>query len=141
MATRSTIALEFDKGYVSQVYCHWDGYIEHNGKILLEHYSNPKKLEELLSLGDLSQLGPNIGEKHPFEESTKNCKFYGRDRGEKDVQAENFKDFEEMLDKAGFQEYNYILRNDGNWYVNFGDSKKFTLLTQEFKKIESESLK
>ena len=41
MATRSTIALEFADGTVQQVYCHWDGYIDHNGKILFENYSNP----------------------------------------------------------------------------------------------------
>ena len=41
MATRSTIALEFADGTVEQVYCHWDGYLAHNGLMLLEHYSNP----------------------------------------------------------------------------------------------------
>ena len=40
MATRSTIALEFADGTVQQVYCHWDGYLDYNGKLLAEHYTD-----------------------------------------------------------------------------------------------------
>ena len=36
MGTRSTIALEYADGTVEQVYCHWDGYVSHNGLILSE---------------------------------------------------------------------------------------------------------
>jgi hypothetical protein len=56
MATRSTIALEFADGTVQQVYCHWDGYLEHNGKILFESYQDPFKLRDLIDLGDVSVL-------------------------------------------------------------------------------------
>ena len=68
MGTRSTIALEFADGTVEQVYCHWDGYLDHNGAILKEHYSNPFKLRELIDLGDLSSLRPEIGTKHAFSQ-------------------------------------------------------------------------
>ena len=67
MATRSTIALEYADGTVDQVYCHWDGYIDHNGKILFENYSNPFILRDLIDMGDISSLGPNIGDKHDFD--------------------------------------------------------------------------
>lgn len=66
MATRSTIAIEYADGTVGQVYCHWDGYLEHNGKILQEHYSNPFILRDLIDMGDVSSLGRIIGTKHPF---------------------------------------------------------------------------
>jgi hypothetical protein len=66
MGTRSTIALEFADGTVEQVYCHWDGYLEHNGKILQEHYSDPFKLRDLIDQGGISSLGKSIGKKHPF---------------------------------------------------------------------------
>ena len=66
MATRSTIALEFADGTVEQVYCHWDGYLAHNGQILLKHYSNPFILRDLIDMGDVSSLGKIIGTKHPF---------------------------------------------------------------------------
>lgn len=66
MGTRSRIGLELPDGTFGSIYCHWDGYPGYNGKILLGHYSDPAKVEELISLGDLSSLGAEIGEKHDF---------------------------------------------------------------------------
>ena len=131
MATRSTIALEFADGTVQQVYCHWDGYIDHNGKILFENYSDPFKLRDLIDQGDISSLGPNIGSKHPFSPHGDGDKaaydaaqeagyttFYGRDRGEDGVSAKKFKDFEDYKANHQYEEYEYILRTDGLWYVS-----------------------
>lgn len=67
MGTRSTIALEFADGTVQSVYCHWDGYLSNNGVILRDHWSDPFKLRELIDLGNLSQLAPEIGVKHEFD--------------------------------------------------------------------------
>ena len=130
MGTRSTIALEFADGTVGQVYCHWDGYLSYNGKILFEHYSDPFKLRDLIDLGDLSSLRPNIGVKHHFsqfdtdlssEEYEKQfgdmTTFYGRDRNESGTQAKFFKDFEHYKFTHQYEEYEYILRKDGKWYV------------------------
>lgn len=130
MATRSTIALEFADGTVQQVYCHWDGYLDNNGRILSEHYSDPFKLRDLIDLGDISSLGENIGSKHPFSpfgdgdkeahEAAVNAgatTFYGRDRGETGIEAKKFKDFEDYKANFVHEEYAYILRTDGNWYV------------------------
>ena len=134
MATRSTIALEFADDTVQQVYCHWDGYIDHNGKILLKHYSDPFKLRDLIDLGNISSLGPEIGEKHSFENSHRYgtpeylaeqeirrniTTFYGRDRGEEGVEARRFLNYQEYLEKCQHEEYNYILRGDGKWYVSY----------------------
>jgi hypothetical protein len=143
MATRSTIALEFADGTVGQVYCHWDGYLSNNGKILLESYTDPFKVRELIDLGDLSSLSAEIGEKHSFdnpgmfgtpayeaykEQYGNMCKFYGRDRGEEGVAARYFKDFADYAENHECQEYEYILRTDGNWYVSkYGDA--YVLLT------------
>jgi hypothetical protein len=122
MATRSTIALEFADGTVGQVYCHWDGYLEHNGKILQESYSNPFILRDLIDLGDLSSLAPMIGTKHDFDTRVEGiCTFYGRDRGEDGVSARYFKNYQDYLDNAQREEYDYILRNvDGVaiWFVS-----------------------
>jgi len=120
MATRSTIALEFADGTIQQVYCHWDGYLAHNGKILQASYTDPFKVRDLIDLGDISSLGPNIGEKHVEQEARQQITtFYGRDRGESGTQARTFKDFADYRDNAQGEEYNYILRRDGNWYVEF----------------------
>lgn len=136
MATRSTIALEFADGTVGQVYCHWDGYLQHNGKILLNHYMDPYKLRDLIDLGDVSSLAEEVGVKHPFDNNAlfgspayeqykeqygNMCTFYGRDRGEEGTQAKYFKDFADYEQNHQYEEYEYILRNDGVWYVNQGD--------------------
>jgi hypothetical protein len=134
MATRSTIALEYADGSVDRVYCHWDGYLGHNGRILQEHYSDPFKLRDLIDLGDVSSLRPNIGDKHIFSRFDSDISadeyeekygdmtiFYGRDRGEDetDVGAVRFKDYADYRALARFEEYNYILRRDGHWYVEY----------------------
>lgn len=136
MATRSTIALEYADGTVGQVYCHWDGYLEHNGKILLEQYKDPVKVRELLDLGDLSVLGSNIGEKHAFDDNTvTDCTFYGRDRGETGIEARRFANFAEYARKAQFEEYNYILRQvngEAVWFVaSYNTKDEFVPLIDE----------
>jgi hypothetical protein len=130
MATRSTIALEFADGTVGQIYCHWDGYISNNGRILFEHYQDPFKVQELIDLGDLSTLGYNIGQKHGFGEVTQDCTFYGRDRGEDGVAARYFTDFQDYLAHHQYEEYEYILRKDGRWYVKSYSTEGFITLAE-----------
>jgi hypothetical protein len=137
MGTRSTIALEFADGTVGQVYCHWDGYLSHNGRILLDHYTDPFKVRELIDNGDISSLGSEIGVKHDFDPPAWNTpahheyaekygnmtKFYMRDRGEEGCGATYFKDFSDYEKNHGYQEYEYILRQvngEAVWYVNQG---------------------
>jgi hypothetical protein len=124
MATRSTIALEYADGTVGQVYCHWDGYLDNNGKILLKHYQDPFKLRTLIDLGDLSSLRPDVGVQHDFDDreaSEDQCTFYGRDRGESGTEAKTFKDFADYAENHQHEEYEYILRTDGVWYVKAYD--------------------
>jgi hypothetical protein len=143
MATRSTIALEFADGTVGQVYCHCDGYLQHNCKILLDNYMDPFKLRDLIDLGDISVLSAEVGVKHPFdnpgsygtpaytafkEQYGNMTTFYGRDRGEEGTDAKYFKDFADYEANHQYEEYEYILRTDGVWYVSHGD--KFVLLDQ-----------
>ena len=88
MSTRSFIGILNENQTVDFIYCHFDGYLEHNGKILKEHWNTEGKIRELLKLGDLQSLGTEIGEKHDGnarasyeqKEKTKNwCCAYGRD--------------------------------------------------------------
>lgn len=67
MSTRSVIAQEQGDGSIKAVYCHWDGYPSNNGKLLQEHYQDSCKVAQLIELGSLSTLGPEIGEAHPFD--------------------------------------------------------------------------
>ena len=132
MATRSTIALEYADGTVGQVYCHWDGYLDNNGKILLKHYQDPFKLRTLMDLGDLSSLRPSVGVQHDFDDrdaGENECTFYGRDRGESGTEAKTFKDFADYAENHQHEEYEYILRKDGNWYVKAYD-RPYVLLAE-----------
>jgi hypothetical protein len=144
MGTRSTIALEYADGTVEQVYCHWDGYLEHNGQILLKHYSNPFILRDLIDLGDISSLKSTIGTKHAFSQFelraeevaeykvlTENMTtFYGRDRGETGVSAKKFASYEDYMLNHQYEEYDYILRNINGvatWFVSDHDGVYVTL--------------
>lgn len=135
MGTRSTIALEYADGTIEQVYCHWDGYLEHNGKILQEYYSNPFILRDLIDLGDISSLRPTVGTKHAFSRLEvpmdgeaydklygEMTTFYGRDREEKGTDSKKFVDYENYVRCHQYEEYEYILRKDGNWYVKQHDN-------------------
>jgi hypothetical protein len=129
MGTRSRIAV-MHGSVAKSVYCHWDGYLEHNGAILQEHYDS-SKANQLVALGDLSSLRANIGEKHAFSQfdlpkeeveafkaQTENwCTFYGRDRGETGVEwkvAHTFEEFFEQVNNCGGEWY-YVMQ-DGAWY-------------------------
>ena len=115
MATRSTIALEYADGTVGQIYCHWDGYLDNNGKILYHSYQDPFMVRELLDNGDMSSLDRTVS----------TCTFY-KERGEVCPQH-MFKDFEDYKANHQYEEYEYILRKDGNWYVS-QYSKPYELL-------------
>jgi hypothetical protein len=146
MGTRSTIALEFADGTVEQVYAHWDGYLSANGKILLEHYSDPFKLQELIGNGGISSLGKDIGVKHEFscphkygsveanaweEVYSDMTTFYTRERGES-LTIEKFWDFANYVNCHQREEYAYILRNvagKATWYVAIGEGAFIELAT------------
>ena len=61
MATRSRIAVNQQDGTIKSIYCHWDGHIETNGKILFENYDR-EKTEQLIALGNISSLKSTIEE-------------------------------------------------------------------------------
>jgi hypothetical protein len=86
MATRSHIGVRNTDGTIDYIYCHWDGYPEHVGKMLINHYQDMDKVNALMKLGDLSALGKEIGEKHDFDKIVYGwCRAYGRDREETGV--------------------------------------------------------
>ena len=138
MGTRSTIALEYADGTVDQIYCHWDGYLEHNGKLLEQHYKDPFVLQKLIDLGDMSSLGERIGTQHSFDKAPEGeCTFYKRDRNESGCEAKRFKSYKEYVADHQYEEYEYILRNvegKATWFVakhsNFYVPLVAALLTQ-----------
>ena len=123
MATRSVIA-KLDETGVQAIYCHNDGYLSNNGRILDQHYADEDKVDELLAQGDASMIDENIGEKIKFNDfksrvTNKQCVFYARDRGEKYVHAAKLYD-ETALLKHAFEYYDanvVYMFAFGSWYV------------------------
>ena len=114
MATRSRIGIENEDGTIECIYCHWDGYPEHTGNILNEHYTSEAKVRELMALGDISYIAPEIGEKHSFDKPRDGWTVaYGRDRGEGDTESIICKDLEAFI-KLG-EDYQYLFTKNKQW--------------------------
>ena len=121
MATRSRIAVMHGEKCKS-VYCHFDGYISGVGKTLLEHFDSAKA-NQLVALGDVSVLAPNIevpeDSTHSWETPDRDITlFYGRDRGDANTDFRVDHTFDGFLDRVydSCAEYYYVMR-DGQWYV------------------------
>ncbi len=126
MATRSTIALEFADGSVSQVYCHWDGYLSGVGAELVNDYSNPFELQKVIDQGDMSCIG------EPYT-----------DRGEsyEDTKARRFQNFDEYTAECQQEEYDYILRpvnGKATWFVRCYATGSEWFTIEEARKMEAE---
>lgn len=72
MSTRSYIAYEDLDGTVKGIFCHYDGYLEHNGRILFDHYNSLERAKKLVKLGSLDFLGAYL-------EPSEYIKLYGFD--------------------------------------------------------------
>ena len=60
MGTRSNIAYKKSDGKIVSMYCHYDGYPEHNGVILSEHYNTKEKARALVDNGYQSGLEETV---------------------------------------------------------------------------------
>ena len=113
MATRSAILMRVPDGRIMGVYCHWDGYPEHNGRILHQHYAIEEAVTALLSRGDLSVLDEKLSE----------CEFY-KDRGENSP-AKYFDspDLAILRYRNQWCEYFYLFDNDIWWMCDFHNTE------------------
>jgi hypothetical protein len=136
MATRSRIGYTMKSGMIRHIYVHWDGYPDGVGKTLYQHYDTYGKIKQLIDLGDISQLGEEIGEMHNFEDrlntSPKDIESgkvkvpwkdswtlaYGRDRGEKKTKPKVSKTRASYGDTSKNWDIEYFyLFDEGEWYV------------------------
>jgi len=118
MATRSRIGMELENGTIKSIYCHWDGYPSHNGRILLDHYQDAEKVKELIELGDISSLGNEVSTDapHSFENPCDGVTVaYHRDRGEPFNSRSN-RDLDYFL-TSDIEEYGYVFTKEGEWVV------------------------
>lgn len=139
MSTKSLIYREVSEGKYEGIYCHWDGYIEHNGMLLYIFYNTEAKVKELIDLGFLSELGAKIGTKVDFQkrvedeayfnETFNQCVAYHRDKGEK----------KEILYKLDTDAHYIYIFKKGKWFVSKG--KKFVPLEDEIAALLNEMQK
>jgi hypothetical protein len=126
MSTRSAIGIKHGLR-IKAIYCHFDGYLGHVGLALNTYYQDSIKVNKLISMGDMSGIGADIGEEHDFDQRkdylddgiARECTFYKRDRQEEAVEFKSFNNeeaFMDFYDGCGV-EY-YYLYDHGVWYVN-----------------------
>lgn len=115
MSTNATISVQVGNK-IHSIYNHWDGYPSHLGKTLLEHYNSQELAEKLVSFGDASAIYESCEcpEGHSYSTPVEGYSiFYGRDRGETDVETQIF----DSLDEINKQQYNYFW-NGKEWSVD-----------------------
>jgi len=156
MSTRSRIGMVMPDGKIKSIYCHWDGYPEGVGVKLEKYYKNPKQIEELMELGDISSLGDHYDkeasgldwkmfeiankDKKKLEEiqkKTANCTVAYKDRGENSP-ARIDADEDEFLASLGrnWEEYTYLYKEDydGVYKWHLVETPFFHPLHEELKK-------
>ena len=120
MSTRSTIAIEFADGSVSQVYCHFDGYLSNNGMLLNNFYNDPFEVRALVDLGDFSSLCETVEE---TAEGAYSGRTWEQADGTFEVEespARRYMNLDEYFAECQQEEYDYILRQvEGKavWFV------------------------
>lgn len=136
MSTNSRIGIKRLDGTEKYIYCHWDGYVEHNGLLLQLCYDTPEKIEKLLDLGDLSSLGEYLetDQPHSFDNPKPDvCIAYHRDRGE------------ELRFSSGEQEFNYTFdESSGVWIASQKTYKeiksKYINVSHEYQEMKTNLL-
>ena len=109
MATRSRIAIQNKDGTLWSVYCHWDGQVYHNGKILVEHYETEEQVRFLINQGDMSSLDikPQL------------CEHYHRKSPhDEPLIILGSLSFEQVVQQAKTEGSDFLyLFKDGDWWV------------------------
>lgn len=128
MSTRGAIGIQHGD-QIKAIYSHYDNYPEHTGYILQNYYNDSVLVNKLISMGDMSSLGAEIGRAHSFDERSEylepapgvhvatQCTFYNRDRGE-ETSWLSFPTAHEWTQEHGNWgcEYFYLFKND-QWYM------------------------
>jgi hypothetical protein len=114
MGTRSRVAV-MHGDVCKSVYCHYDGYLDYTGRILLAHYDSTAA-NQLIARGDNSGVKETIEEMNFYED---------REAQDEDVSeflkstpwsvAHSFEEFLDQVQGCG-GEYYYVMR-DGVWYA------------------------
>lgn len=141
MSIKSYICIENNDKTYTGIYCHDSGEPKNNGVTLALYYKKREKVNELISLGDMSVLFKNI---HPnpqyphgfnfFNRQPNVCVFYGRDKGETNVEAKQIN--LQKMDNECLVDYCYVYGLDDYWYYfSVGELKDTGLIKMDYEKI------
>ncbi len=117
MSIRARVAFKED-GKGKSIYLHFAENVERTLPFLITHYSDVKKVKDLINLGDASFLGESVFPKtktHSYKTPEEGVTvFYGRDRGEMATQAKRFYSFKQLEKQAkdSFADFLYIFDCD-----------------------------
>ena len=156
MGTRSAIGYKTPEGKIRAKYSHYDGYVAGCGKMLQDNYQEARKIAQMVELGDQSYMDKEIfpmpGSGHSFNTPEDGVTiFYGRDRGETRVEAQEFEtvqEFVEYYSGAGCEFFylhtaagwivndRYGAGNDANGFPVFDDLE--TLVTLEVARLKAQ---
>ena len=147
MSTHANIAILKPNGNIQSIYCHFDGYPQHVGQILHDHYNNQERVQQLIALGNISSLGEKlepseleIKYKHRYsnefallsedekERLSNDAKFHTRRIDLGNEPTEN-----KALNHLCLEEYIYIFTHKG-WYM-VSPSDPFAITNQEMTRL------
>ena len=115
MSTRSAIGFISDLGTFEAIYCHYDGYPGHVGKILVEHYCSMGAAFGIIN-------GPQI---RNFDHDGTICRF-----GDGDGTVESYESVEEALNN-GF-DYAYVYDAEQLRWICYGKDYNPMFQVREF---------
>lgn len=150
MGTHATIAAVQPDGKIKSIYIHYDGYIKGGaGETLLTHYTDPKKVDELINLGSGQSIGSELtapeavtrfGFAATFSKEFRALSQTERDRLEKDLYSDTHsvfyhRDRGEDLDIQEFNDLEHFKRSYANGaltqYVYLFMDNQWKVLTQK----------
>lgn len=127
MATTSTIAVQHTDGTVSQIYCHFDGYLSGVGKELLAHYNTLEQAEALVAMGGASCI----------RETLETSEFYHRNSQE-ELTVEKYSSWADYFLNACTEGYDYVFTPDAGWLVMTYRTDRYLPLTEALEREVAE---
>ena len=127
MATTSTIAVQHTDGTVSQIYCHFDGYLSGVGKELLAHYNTLEQAEALVAMGGAACI----------RETLETSEFYHRNRQE-ELTVEKYSSWADYFLNACTEGYDYVFTPDAGWLVMTYRTDRYLPLTEALEREVAE---
>lgn len=132
MGAQCSIGYINNRGEYTTIICSHDGYLEYVGRVLLENYTTQELVDELISFGDLFEIGEVIHPKYRKDDESVCYYKYPDDSficNESDVIS--WQKYSPVISDKVIQneEYNYLFKNN-KWYWCEYDDKEWKVLNK-----------